>query len=319
VGIVLLLVSGCYSLGINGDDQPGICGTMEVFEQRYNLTGDLAPAATCLTQGSCDVPETRAKAPAGIMKVNLIFNVFQAANGSYPNGVNQAVVNAAVAQLQQDYNPFNVLFTVVATHFIKNSTYYCIGPYSGTQWQSQVNQMKTQYAVTPSKNINVYVSCQTPGSSGTLLGFGTFPWDKAALTNMGGVWMNSLAMGKGMKTLTHELGHNLGLWHTFHGVSEQSGCSSACYENYHSPTDAAANKVGDFCADTPATPVNYNCKPPTGTDCYKVSWGQTDYSNYMAYSDDPCMNHFTDQQVGRIHCWGCTALSSQMPSPCAQS
>jgi len=72
VGVVLLLVSGAFSLGINpflpdapiGNDQPGICGTMEVYEQRYNLTGDLAPAATCQTQGACDVPETRANGPA---------------------------------------------------------------------------------------------------------------------------------------------------------------------------------------------------------------------------------------------------------------
>jgi len=323
-----LLVASVSSLRINtnapgastGADEPGICGTMDVYQARLgNMSGALAPHASCPTQGSCDVATTRSKAPAGIMKLNLIFHVFQSANGSYPNGVNQAVINAAVAQLQQDYNNYNLIWNLVSTNFHKDSAYYCIAPYSSNKWQAQVDQMKLKYAVSPSKNINIFVSCQTPGTSGTLLGFGTFPWDKNALTSLGGVWCNSLAIGKGQRTMTHELGHNLGLWHTFHGVSELSGCSNACYENYHSPIDSAANAIGDFCADTPGTPVNYNCKAPPGADCYKVSWGQTDFTNYMSYSDDSCMNHFSDQQVGRIHCWGCSALSSVMPVSCAQS
>jgi len=256
------------------------------------------------------------------MEVNVVFHVFQAANGSYPNGVNLTIVQDAFDQLVQDYGPHNVLWKLGDIKFVENSAYYCIAPYSSTnqQWLNQVNALKEQYAYQPDKYLNVFITCQTPGTAGTLLGFGTFPWDKAALTNLGGVWMNSLAVGTGLRTLTHEMGHNLGLWHTFHGVSEMfGGCLNPCYENYHSPTDSKANLVGDFCADTAATPTNYQCAPPSGSDCYGVSWGQTDFSNFMGYSGDPCMNHFTDQQVGRIHCWGCSMLNSLMPYGCAES
>ena len=100
---------------------------------------------------------------------------------------------------------------------------------------------------------------------GTLLGIGTFPWDPAYETCLGGnvpltlkyltilcwsilfllplarisvpktqsqtcnfktfwfsagLWMNAFFFGAGQKTLSHEAGHNLGLWHSFHGVSE---------------------------------------------------------------------------------------------------
>jgi len=254
------------------------------------------------------------------MTLNLIFHIFQADNGSYPNGVNLTVIQAAANRIQQDFNEFNVIWNVASINFHKDSSYYCIASYSSGEWMNQVDVMKETYAINPATNLNVYISCQYPSSGGTLLGFGTFPWDKNALTKLGGVWLNSLAVGGTQRTLTHELGHNLGLWHTFHGVSEMpGGCLNPCYENYHSVTDEKANTVGDYCADTPATPTNFVCAAPAGTDCYKVSWGETDYSNYMGYSGDPCMNHFTDQQVGRIHCWGCSALSAAMPVPCAQS
>lgn len=45
---------------------------------------------------------------------------------------------------------------------------------------------------------------------GTLLGMGTFPWDSAALTSEGGLWLNSEFVGRGQKTINHEIGHNLG-------------------------------------------------------------------------------------------------------------
>jgi len=295
------------------------CGTNIVYNwRRQNNTKLNAAAAKCPTEGSCDVRTTRDKAPAGIMQVNLIFHVFNAQNGTSPNGVNQAVINGAFAQLDQDFNEYNVEFNLVKTLFHNDGNYYCIAPYGTNDWIIQVDEMKTEYAVDPAKNLNVFVSCQDPSSQGTLLGFGTFPWDPLALTSVGGVWMNSLATWQGKRTLTHELGHNFGLWHTFHGVSEVS-CSSPCAENYHSPTEEAANNVGDFCMDTPGTPVNYNCRAPGGSDCKGVSWGQTDFTNFMSYSNDACMNHFTDEQVERIHCWSCSALKSVMAAPCAQS
>ncbi len=76
------------------------------------------------------------------------------------------------------------------------------------------------------------------------------------------------------RTLTHEIGHWLGLRH----IWGDGGCS-----------------VDDFCNDTPTSDAsNFGC--PNHTSC-----GSTDMvENYMDYTDDDCMNLFTNDQSARM-------------------
>lgn len=77
------------------------------------------------------------------------------------------------------------------------------------------------------------------------------------------------------RTLTHEIGHFLGLLH----ISGDGGCN-----------------VDDFCEDTPLQSNNsFNCQ--TG----RVSCGNINMvENYMDYSDDSCLNLFTKEQALRM-------------------
>lgn len=77
------------------------------------------------------------------------------------------------------------------------------------------------------------------------------------------------------RTMTHEVGHMLGLRH----IWGDGGCG-----------------VDDFCADTPESDAaNFGC--PSG----HISCGTTDQiQNYMDYTDDTCMSMFTQDQTDRM-------------------
>jgi hypothetical protein len=80
--------------------------------------------------------------------------------------------------------------------------------------------------------------------------------------------------------MTHEVGHWLGLKHIW-------GDGSNCDTNT------------DYCADTPvAKNPNYGCT--AGTDSCPSSPGLDMIENYMDYTDDLCMNIFTQNQKDRI-------------------
>jgi len=78
------------------------------------------------------------------------------------------------------------------------------------------------------------------------------------------------------RTMTHEVGHWVGLRHIWGDV----------------------NCGNDFCADTPVHHnKNFGC-PQTILDCNSVGFEMV--QNYMDYTDDSCMNIFTQNQKDRI-------------------
>jgi len=89
------------------------------------------------------------------------------------------------------------------------------------------------------------------------------------------------------KTLAHEVGHYLGLRHTFEG-----GC--------HDTSGINNQILGDKVVDTPPSQGNFGC--PTNIDsCIEATNNQADdISNYMDYTYDTCKNHFTTGQKDRM-------------------
>lgn len=85
------------------------------------------------------------------------------------------------------------------------------------------------------------------------------------------------------RTATHEVGHYLGLYHTF-----DSGCGSS--SNCYGTSDL-------ICDTNPQKNPNYGC-PSSASSC-----GSPDpYHNYMDYTDDVCLWEFTPEQVNRMRC-----------------
>ncbi|QMW65508.1 zinc metalloprotease [Mumia sp. ZJ1417] len=134
------------------------------------------------------------------------------------------------------------------------------------------------------RDLNLYIGAPTERGGLQLLGYATFPQRAKKKLATDGVVIHKDSMPGGRfrgynkgDTAVHETGHWLGLYHTFHG-----GCG----------------KKNDRVADTPAERVpSFEC--PKGRDTCP-SPGLDPIHNFMDYSYDRCMHHFTPGQIDRM-------------------
>ncbi|MEM6718355.1 MAG: M43 family zinc metalloprotease [Bacteroidota bacterium] len=128
--------------------------------------------------------------------------------------------------------------------------------------------------------LNMWVVPRMTSSGRTILGYAQFPGGSAATDgvvmayNYFGRIGNVSAPFDGGRTTTHEIGHYLNLRH----IWGDSNCGN------------------DFVSDTPTQQA-----PSSGCPSNNVSCGSTDMvENYMDYSNDSCMNLFTQGQKARM-------------------
>jgi hypothetical protein len=184
------------------------------------------------------------------------------------------VLNAGFAGFEGGFAA-GFAFTLASVDRTVNADWYNAGPGSPDE-----RAMKAALRQGGANALNVY---STSGEA--FLGWATFPSSYEEHAYLDGVVIDYRSMpggpyGKAFslgKTLTHEVGHWLGLYHTFQG-----GC----------------NNWGDYVDDTPfqRTPTS-GC--PVGKDTCPEP-GLDPIHNYMDYSHDSCYSEFTADQAARM-------------------
>ncbi|XP_051649465.1 pappalysin-2 [Manacus candei] len=174
----------------------------------------------------------------------------------------------------------------------------CFDPDSPHRAYMSVKELKEALQLNSTHFLNVYFASSVREE---LAGAATWPWDKEALSHLGGVVLNPAYYGMHghTNTMIHEVGHVLGLYHVFKGVSERESCDDPCRET------TPSMETGDLCADTAPTPKSKLCRDPDPANdtCGQTHFTGTPFNNYMSYTDDDCTNSFTPNQVARMHCY----------------
>jgi len=207
--------------------------------------------------------------------INVYFHVVRSGTSASQGNISDAMIASQMSVLNNAYAPTGWAFNLVATDRTTNSTWYnnCYG--------SGESAMKNALHVGTADDLNIY-SCNP---SGGILGFATFPSSYNSQPKLDGVVVlfSSLPGGSAAPynlgdTATHEVGHWMGLYHTFQG-----GC----------------NGSGDQVSDTPAErSAAFGC--PQGRDTCRNKPGLDPIENFMDYTDDSCMFTFSAGQDTRM-------------------
>ncbi len=209
--------------------------------------------------------------------INVYVHIIK--NTAGQGAVSSQQVQAQINVLNAAYASGAWTFNLAGTDTTVNNAWYTMA-YGSTAERDAKASLRQGTAA----DLNIYLA----NIGGGLLGWATFPSDYASKPAMDGVVVLTSSLPGGTAapynlgdTATHEVGHWMGLYHTFQG-----GC-------------ARQSTGGDGVADTPAekSPA-YGC-PAGRNSCANIA-GNDPITNFMDYTDDACMNTFSGGQFTRM-------------------
>lgn len=276
-----LLIGLCLALLTFASDHPVLAGYFDHRGGRVERFCPVRPSEREAKAMEADFSFKRSALGAVASRadggaINTYIHVITDAAGN--GGPSDSQINRQMRVLNDAFGPWGWTFNVVQVDYTANEAWYTAGYGSHEE-----RVMKGALRIGSAEDLNIYFN----NMGGGLLGWATFPSSYGGQPLMDGVVVLTGSVPGGDvvpynrgDTATHEVGHWMGLYHTF-----QNGCT---------PNN-------DYVSDTPAegSPA-FGC--PAGRDtCTGPKYPGTDpIANFMDYTDDACMNTFTSFQDARM-------------------
>lgn len=302
---LLVLVEFIVNTHNSNAQQTGFCGTMQAIEQMKTKDpliekrmAEMDKTIAEYVQTNTSKLNTRQQSEVLIVIPVVVHVVYK--NSS--ENVSESNINALINRLNKDFRrknsdssstrgvfkPFavdaKVEFCLANRDPNGNSTNGITRTSTTVQEFNTTNEIK--FTASGGKDAwprNQYLNLWVGGLVSGLGGYAQFPGEAAATD---GVVIASYTANGTERTATHEIGHWLGLYHTF-----QDGCSGV--------SDSDCLTGGDRICDTPQqTSSSFGCSFSENT----CTEDPTDYpdmlENYMSYNS--CQNMFSKDQAERM-------------------
>lgn len=295
-----------------GSVQAQICGTLS-YEEEIRANDNISQAEKeqlieAFYKEEAEMraswPKSRSGEKAEIAIIPVVFHIFHKYG---PENISKAQIDNQIKVLNDDYNGKNASMSQLVEQFksiagntevefrlatldpngnCTNGVIRYYDPKTYYDGRNPIQQLKVQHGWPRENYMNIYVvgSIENNGS-GTVLGYAQFPGFGAANTdglvvrsdNVGAIGTSSPARAT---TSTHEVGHWLGLFHTW-GNCAAAGSPNAC-------------NCDDDVTDTPNT-VGH---PSTCNLAAETCGSLDNVQNFMDYAT--CAVNFTAEQATRM-------------------
>ena len=242
---------------------------------------------------------------------NIYVYIFRRSNGT--GGQSVEIVDSILNRLNEDYNAHRISFSLLGFEFLNVANWIYDKPtllsFAGrdADKDGKFDRLSELNIPSHSNAIDIYVFPKTMHWGGGL----AVDIPSTALM-MGGTHVeNNIATSR---VLSHEMGHVLGLYHTFHGTSLEERDMYSCPELVNGSN---SSRCGDYVEDTPADPSSNvsNVDPNTCKmkDTIKMSsthkgipkdengdYYSPNMNLIMSYTPPNCMLYHTKGQASRM-------------------
>ncbi len=215
-------------------------------------------------------------APLNNATIKIFFHIVRKNNGDDANSISVSEAVNSFFALAPIFNPQNICFSLKGWGYINSNLYYNDFSFNYNDCNSLINTNVNTDA------IDVYI---VPNSNSSTQGiaFSGIPGRSLIIQKQ--------AMIGGKNIFAHELGHCLGLYHTFQSTS--SNLPWACPENINGSN---CDICGDLVCDTPAD----NNGSTDGNCNYTGGGGYNPFTNNIMSYYDGCLTQFTNGQGLRM-------------------